>query len=174
LLDGERRVVLDLGEPHAETVSFFSGFRVRLGIASLIPALAGLDAEEDEARLRRYLETLLPDRLAGGAQVVLAWDLLNYLQPRVITALMARLGELLPRGALVHGFVAYGIKTLPVKPRVLVLRPDGWLATMPERDTATRPAPRYTTGELQRLMPAFRVDRAILLRDGMQEYLFRR
>ena len=166
--------MLDLGEPHAETVEFFSGLRVRLIIGSLVPALLTLDAEEDEADLQRRMETLLPDSLASGAQVVLVWDVLNYLQPRVINALMCRLADLLPRGALVHGLVAYSNKVLPETPRALVMCPDGWVRALPAGNNATREAPGCSTGELQRLMPAFRVERAILLGDGMQECLFRR
>lgn len=172
--DGERRVVLDLGDPHTDTVEYFSGFRVRLGIASLFPALVALDAEQDETRLQADLETLLPEGLVSGSQLVLAWDVLNYLRPRAISAFMSRLADLLPRGAQVHGFVAYGVKLLPETPRALVVCPDGWLRMLPADGDATREAPGRASGELQRLMPDFRVERAILLGDGMQEYLFRR
>jgi hypothetical protein len=174
LLNGDRLVVLDLGEPHAETVAFFSGFRVRLAIASLLPSLLRLDAEQDEAALRHHMEILLPDSLAGGAQVVMAWDVLNYLQPPVISALMSRLAELLPRGALVHGFIAYGDKPLAETPRTLVVCPDGQLRRLPVESGATRKAPGYPTGDLHRWMPDFRIERAILLGDGMQECLIRR
>lgn len=174
LLNGDRLVVLDLGEPHAETVAFFSGLRVRLGIASLIPALLRLDAEEDEAALRTHLKILLPDSLAGGAQVVMAWDVLNYLRPPMISALMSRLAELLPQGALVHGFIAYGDKPLPETPRALVVCPDGQLRRLPAPNGPTRKAPGYPTGDLHRWMPDFRIVRAILLGDGMQECLIRR
>ncbi len=174
LLEGERRVVLDLGEPHAQTVEFFSGLRVRLIVGSAVPELMGFGAEDDEAELERRLKALLPDSQVGGVQVVLAWDVLNYLQPRVVEALMSRLADLLPRGGLVHGFLAYGSKVLPETPRALVIQPGCRVRALPAAGTGARKAPGCSTGELQRLMPGFRVERAILLGDGMQECLFRR
>jgi hypothetical protein len=174
LLEGERRVVLDLGEPHAQTVEFFSGLRARLIVGSAVRELVGLGVEDDEGELQRRLKALLPDSQVEGVQVVLAWDVLNYLQPGVVQALMSRLADLLPRGALVHGFLAYGSKVLPETPRALVVQPGCRVRALPAGSTATRKAPGCSTGELQRLMPGFRVERAILLGDGMQECLFRR
>jgi hypothetical protein len=37
----------------------------------------------------------------------------------------------------------------------------------------TRNAPRYTPEDLSQCMPRYSVERARLLRNGMQEYLFR-
>jgi hypothetical protein len=173
LAEGERLLVLDLGEPHAETVGFFSGFRVRLSIASALSELPALDPTRDESDLRSDIEAVLPERLVRGAQVVMAWDVLSYLKPSVIRALMSYLAELLPRGARVHGFIAYGVKDLPESPRALAVLPDGWLRRLPAPAGATREAKGCPTGELQRLMPDFRVEKAILLGDGMQECLFR-
>jgi hypothetical protein len=36
-----------------------------------------------------------------------------------------------------------------------------------------RPAPRYTPEDLARCMPRYSVERGRLLRNGMQEFLFR-
>jgi hypothetical protein len=174
LLEGERRVVLDLGEPHAQTVEFFNGLRVRLIVGSVARELVGLGVQDDEAELERRMKVQLPDSQVGGVQVVLAWDVLNYLQPRVVQALMSRLADLLPRGGLVHGFLAYGSKVLPETPRALVMQPGCRVRALPAASTVACKATGCSTGELQRLMPDFRVERAILLGDGMQECLFRR
>jgi hypothetical protein len=174
LLDGERRVVLDLGEPHEETVAFFSGLPVRLTIASVVSELMGLETPAEPDDLQRSIDTLLPADLVAGAQVVLVWDALNYLPPAVIKALTSRLARLLSPGALLHGFVAYSAKVIPALPRALVIRSEGGLRELPSNNrTTTREAPGYGTGELQRLMPDFRVIKATLLRDGMQEFLCR-
>lgn len=173
-LDGKRLVVLDLGPPSGSTVAFFNGFRCRLGIAGVTSALPGLDAEADAARRRRYLQKLLPAETFGGTDLVLCWDLLNYLRPPTISAFMEHVGSLMPPGAVLHALVAYGAASLPEPPQRLVLRPDGWVSRAGAGSPGTRPAPRYATGELQRLMPGFRVDRVMLLRNGTQEYLFRR
>lgn len=174
LLDGRRLVLLDLGLPRKSTVEFFNGFRCRLGIAGLTPALSGLDVETDPARRQRYLQQLLPIKTFGGADLVLCWDLLNYLRPPAIEALMDYIGGLMPAGGLLHAFVAYGPSSLPNPPQPLVLRSDGWVERSGSTSPGTRPSPRYATGELQRVMPGYEVERAMLLRNGTQEYLFRK
>ncbi|WP_018954010.1 hypothetical protein [Thioalkalivibrio sulfidiphilus] len=171
---GQRLRVLDLGEPHGATVDFFSGHPVRLAIASALPDLVRLDKELDDADLEQCLETLLPASLAEGSQVVLAWDAFNYLTTPVLTALMSRLATLLPRGALMHALLAYGVRDVPERPGALVI--DSWqtLRTLPTGNMATRQSPGYATGQLQRMMPDFRVIRSTLLQGGVQEFLIRR
>jgi hypothetical protein len=171
-MKGERRILLDLGDAHEQTIEFFTGLPVRLGIASLTTDLLILDPQEDEESLQVRMQTLLTPEMLSGCHLVMAWELLNYLQPRVITVLMSRLAELLPRGALVHGFVAYSMKALPQTPRALVLCPDGGLQALPGQEPATLNLRGYPSGELQRLMPSFYAARTILLGDGTQEYLF--
>jgi len=171
-MKGERRVLLDLGEAHEQTIEFFTGLPVRLGIASLTDDLLNLDSREDDEALQARMETLLTPGLVSGCDLVMVWEVLNYLQPSVITALMSRLAQLLPAGAQVHGFVAYSMKTLLQTPRALVLSPDAGLQTLAGQGPASVKVSGYPSGELQRFMPDFHAARAILLGDGMQEYLF--
>ncbi|HSP00221.1 MAG TPA: hypothetical protein VLN90_02035, partial [Thioalkalivibrio sp.] len=150
----------------------FTGLPVRVGIASLTDNLLNLDPQEDEEALQARMETLLTPGLVSGCDLVMVWEVLNYLQPPVITALMSRLAQLLPSGAQVHGFVAYSMKSLPQTPRALVLCPDAGLKSLPGQNPATVQLKGYPSGELQRFMPSFHAARGILLGDGMQEYLF--
>lgn len=173
MLAGKRLVVLDLGLPRSGTIAFFSGFACRLGIAGVTPALAGINAEENAERRLAYIQGVVPEDLFGGVDLVLCWDLLNYLSLPAIGSLMDHVGRLMRRGGLVHALVAYGASALPDPPQPIVLREDGWLVRQGD-GSGTRPAPRYPTGELQRVMPGYRVERAMLLRNGTQEYLFRR
>lgn len=174
LQEGQRLLVLDLGEPHGATIDFFSGHPLRLAIASALPDLIGLDEELDDAALERCLETLLPASLAEGSQVVLAWDAFNYLTPRVLSALMSRLATLMPRGALMHALLAYGVRDVPERPGALVIDSAQTLRALATANTATRPSPGYATGPLQRMMPDFRIIRSTLLKGGIQEFLIRR
>ncbi|MEX0730924.1 MAG: class I SAM-dependent methyltransferase [Aquisalimonadaceae bacterium] len=174
LLDGKRLVILDLGPPGSSKLEFFSGFRCRLGIAGVAAALPELDEQTDAAGRQRLLKEMLPERSFGGTDLVLCWDLLNYLRPPAIGALMEHVHGLLREGAMVHALVAYSASALPEPPQPMDLRSDGWVDRSGQTSPDTRPAPRYSTGELQRLMPGFQVERAMLLKNGTQEYLFRR
>ncbi|MFW5453428.1 hypothetical protein [Thioalkalivibrio sulfidiphilus] len=172
LMKGERRVLLDLGDAHGQTIEYFTGLPVRLAIASLTDDLLKLDPREDEETLQAHMESLLTPEMVSACDLVMVWEVLNYLQPRVITALMSRLAQLLPAGAQVHGFVAYSMKTLPQTPRVLVPSADAGLQILAGQGHGTVQLSGYPSGELQRFMPDFHAARAILLGDGMQEYLF--
>src|SRR5690606_34794488 len=81
--EGGRSVVLDLGPACPETVALLSQFRCRLDIADLAQGLDEFNAieEAEPAQLGATAEALLPLRRPEATDVVLCWDLLNYLRP---------------------------------------------------------------------------------------------
>jgi hypothetical protein len=171
--DDVRRVVLDLGPARPETVALFSQFRCRLEITDLADDLDWLNAIKDPGELRAACATLLPPRRHEATDLVLCWDLLNYLERPALTALTR---ELLPRlspGALVHALIFYSLPGMPARPG-RVVPADGQRLLHAPTSAAQKPAPRYAPDELTRLMPGYAVERAMLLRNGMQEFLFSR
>ena len=164
LRNGEYRSVLDLGAASEANVAHFSGTRCRLGIAHAMAELAAASAEEVD------LEAILPRRLFGGTDLFLCWDLMDYLDQGVIRRLGAHLLSLANPGAQLHALVAYGVPLVPSQPRGYRLGDGGVLPSpVPASDPGCRP-PRHSSGELQRFLPDWRVDRSVLLRNGFQEY----
>lgn len=167
----ERCVVLDLGPARTETLALFSRFRARLDIVDLGESLEQLDVEEPDL-LQERVERLLPARSEEAAQVILCWDVLNYLTRPALAALMTAAAERAARGAYAHALIAYSSSRMPVKPACFVpLDEQRLVAAAPPQDE--RDAPRYSPADLARCMPGYTVERARLLRNGMQEYLFR-
>ena len=168
----QRCVVLDLGTVRSETVALLTPFRCRLEIADLADGLEALDAEPDRDLRWKMAEALLPPARSEPTDLVLCWDLLNYLQRPAITTLMECIAARLRPGALVHALIVYSGTTMPARPSQFAPLADGRLIELQTTD-ASRPAPRYSPDDLARCMRGFRSESAMLLRNGMQEFLFR-
>lgn len=172
LQTGGRWVVLDLGAAHSATIRALGKFRCRLEIVDLAEGLDSLNGEIDARRIRQRAEALLPARRSEPTDVVLCWDLINYLNQPALNAVMECIALRCKRGALAHGLVYYSAKAMPERPSTFIPIDDQHLLQQiqPGRE---RPAPRYTPEDLARCMPRYNVERGRLLRNGMQEFLFR-
>ncbi len=162
--------VLDLGPALAANVAFFNPFGARLRIADL-------DAAIDEAHARdvplpvweRNLDRLLPLRDDERFDLVLAWDLPNYVGREQWSAFARRLTPRIAPGGALHLLARVGTN-MPARPchyRILsadVLSEDALLAE-------TVPAPRLPHAEVERLHPGLVAPRSHLGKHGVQEYV---
>lgn len=165
-------MVLDLGPARMETVALFSQFRCRLEFVDLGDSLDQLNGEADPLLLRELVESLLPRRRQEVADIVLCWDLLNYLQRPALKALMARVAARSRPGTLVHALIAYSEPRMPARPERCAALPDGRLI-IKHTTGADCAAPRYTPEDLRHCLPDYSVESAMLLKNGMQEFLLR-
>lgn len=170
LEEDRRYVVLDLGPALRQTILTFSGLRCRLDIVDLADDIERLNAEAEDDDRRVLAESLIGD--GQPADIVLCWDLLNYLDRPALKTLMKAVAGRAVRGAKVHALLAYSSPEMPAAPCHYLPTEDHHLSVVPVT-TERRPSPRYSPEDLARSMPAYRMDRAMLLRNGMQEYLFR-
>jgi hypothetical protein len=169
---GDRWVVLDLGAARTETIAVLSQFRCRLDIADLADGLEALSAETDPRRLRELVETLLPPKRKEPTDVVFCWDLVNYLTRPALAAVMEGIAARGRPGTLAHCLVVYSAAKMPVRPGIFVPVDEQRLLNVGPAQ-AERPAPRYSPEDLAQSMPRYTVERGRLLRNGMQEFLFR-
>lgn len=172
LHEGGRWVVLDLGSPRGATIEFFGRFRSRLIIADLSAALDELNGAEDAAEAAKHVEVLLPPYGPDPIDLVLCWDVLNFLAPPALTALMERIGSGLRHGAAMHALMSYSAGQTPVEPGSYSIHGDGEIAGRSATAGGRKPM-GYTTDKLQRMMRGYGVVRSMLLRQGLQEYIFR-
>jgi hypothetical protein len=172
-LSAERRsVVLDLGPARSETVALLTPFRCRLDIADLASGLDALDQETDPKLLREKAEALLPPARSEPVDIVLCWDLLNYLQRPAITALMTCISARMRPGAFAHLLIVYSGTTMAARPGRFAPLADGRLLETATTDVRKN-APRYSPEDLGKCLRGLRSESATLLRNGMQEFLFR-
>jgi hypothetical protein len=175
LAANRRWVVLELGAASTPLLDLLSEFRTRVEIADLhgCGGIDMLNAESDPTKLAKLAELVLPRHdPEAPLDIVLCWDLLNYLQPAGIAALAAAIEARSRPGTLAHGLVIYADSEMPVKPRLFRPLPDRKLREV-RSDAAAVKAPRYSPEMLSRTMGNFAIERAMLLANGMQEFLFR-
>lgn len=171
--DDRRHVVCDLGPARSGTVALLGRFRCRLEILSLPHLLPTLLTCETAAEVEALVRTRLPHDAEEPVDALLCWNLLNYLTPAIIAPLMRVLAERLAPGGLVHALIEYSAAQMPGQPARIAPSGPGELLIEPD-DAAPCPAPRYALGALEKCLPGLKSERAMLLGNGMQEYLFRR
>jgi len=169
---GQRLNVLDLGAALGSNVERLSEYGCRLDIEDLYASKSAA-AEGGSLGPEFFAEFLAP---AEGRQfdLVLAWDLFNYLDRKELASLGSRLRQFCRPGALIFALVSYH-KTIPAQPiRFRFVDQDQDQLIYERRTTVERPGPRFAPAEFNELLRGFRVDRSFLLRHGIQEYLFMR
>lgn len=170
-----RRIVLDLGAASTPMLSMLGRSRCRVEIADLAcdDGMDRLNGEEPAESLVTIAESLLPRHRAGDAvDLVFCWDLLNYLKPEAISALMNAITGRARPDTLAHALIVYSERSMPDRPGRFIPTEDWKLV---DRATAgsTIAAPRYSPEFLGRIMGGFAIESARLLANGMQEFLFR-
>ena len=176
--DDARHVALDLGSVATEMLSLLGRYRCCVDIAGLADddGLARLDAAADKEQRVAIAESLLPKHRpedpADPADLVFCWDLLNYLKPDSISALMRAIASRIQPGAQAHALIVYSDKTMPERPGRWVPTEDGVLVDRAPSAMMIA-APRYSPEVLGRIMSGFTIRHARLLANGMQEFVFR-
>lgn len=165
---GERLTVLDLGPARAATINSLAQYPCRVGIADALVRLAGDEETADDAALA----SLLPEHWFAGTQLFLVWDLPEYLATAQLQRLAQRLTALAAPGARLHALVAYRDERIPSQPVGYELVADGIRALPWATDDPGRAPARISSGALQKGLPAWHLERSVLLRNGFQEYLF--
>lgn len=171
-LDEAPRRLLDLGPPVADNLACYARFGAKISIADFYRFFVSRRAESLEGGVgSRLCRTLLPRDGTNGFDVVLFWELLDYLSPDENTWLLHSLRELCNPGALLYALVASEGK-LSLRPPVYTIEDERTLrcdAPAPVR----RPAPGYSEHALLRFMPQLEVERRYQLRNQRVEYLLR-
>ncbi len=173
--EGQRHVILDLGPARSGLIERLNVLRCRLDVLDLtrhLSHLIQLQSDDDERAQQAILAKSLPSGRPEPVQIVLCWDLLDYLPLAVTARLLTLLRERLAPAARLHALVEYASPHMPISPRRIGPNLEGNLlveATAPELG----PAPRHSVGTLASHLPGFRAERSMLLGNGMQEYLFR-
>ena len=170
LAEDRRWVILDLGCARPQTVSLLSHFRCRLDIVDLADSL---EDAGDTLGLADLVSELGRAHNTEPADIVLCWDFLNYLEPGQITALMGGVAGRCRPGALVHALIAYSHRSMSQWPGQFAPIDEGQQLLNLSEGAADRVAPRYSPEDLGQWMHGFSIERARLLANGMQEYLFR-
>lgn len=162
--------VLDLGPALAANVAFFNGLGARLRIADLDAALDEADLRDAPAPVfGRALDRLLPFTEGERFDLVLAWDLPNYVGRERWPAVAARITAHLGPAGCFHLLARVGA-TMPARACLYRIVDAGTLSEDP-LVAETLPAPRLPHAEVEKLHPGLVAPRSHLGKHGVQEYL---
>ena len=170
----KRRIVLDLGAASTAMLALLGQSRCRVDIADLahfggVDRLNAVEMQNGQAKAG----TLLPSRGSSDpVDLIFCWDLPNHLSLNALSALMTAIRERARPGAIAHALIAYADREMQERPGCYVPTPEGELVDL-NVPGSTVAAPRYSPEDLGLHMGGFVIDRARLLSNGMQEFLFR-
>jgi len=166
-----RHRILDLHPAVGANVEFFSRFSCRLQIVDLLGSLVTEDVRPLLADAGATFRRILPGP-PDPYDVVLAWDVFNYLSRDQFRALAERLFWLCRPDALMLAFIAT-TKEISVLPLMFKIADEQTVHWQP-RTSAVRAGPRYPPAEVERMTRGFAIAHSVLMRHGVQEYLFAR
>jgi len=163
--------VLDLGAPTASNLDFYNKKRATIAVADFYRFFMDSRKTLQRASSRaRLLDELLPHDTDTHFDVVLAWDLLNYLSSDEIAWIMDGLSELCGHGAIMLALIRCRGE-MPPSPSVYNILDKDTLLYEASGPSA-RPSPGYSEPTLTRMMPGVVVESRVQLRNKMVDYLF--
>lgn len=168
-----RYTILDLGPALGANVDFWSGFACKIHFADLYGTLAeaGFDESgEGPPWDSELLQRLLPFEPQTRFDIILCWDILNYLTPEQMISFVGRLAAFCKQGTYLFAqfWLSPRIPARPITFKIVDrehLRYANW-------DKETRSWAFFQPRDINRIMEEFRVAGSFLLRHGIQEYLF--
>jgi len=169
--------ILDLGPPIQENVIFFSQRNTKHYIDNLqgsmdltADSISGSGDASHQLSVEEF-ERFLPYSNDVRFDVILLWDLPNYLSEKSIEALIKHLGKFCRRGALLY-FLVYSQKEMPIHPARMHFEDIDHLYYQPQLPIKEH-SPRYSPKQLEKLLTGFTIYRLFLLGNGLQEHVFR-
>ena len=163
--------ILELGPVRSGNVEFWSRFSPFLYIADLrsslpLPALPSEDLEFIAPDWRSLLG--LPGNRTYN--VVLAWDLFNYLELPAVSSLIEYLKHYCRPGAVLFSLI-FDEKQMPAKITVYQIADESHLK-YDRAGSELCACPRHQPRALASVMTRFRIADSFRLRNGVIEYLF--
>ena len=163
--------VLDLGPPSQANLSFFAqlgaSYTVEDLYRSILPCYQGASIRTD---CIESLPNLLEFNSERRFDLVLAWDLLNFLPRESHEILASRLAPHCHEGTYIYALLTMEDK-IPQTPGKVVILDDKTIELRNWETDRTRPSLKHTSSVLSDSMAPFVVDKTYLLKVHMQEYL---
>lgn len=163
--------ILDLGPARGANLAFWSRFSPSIHVADLYTSMPLPPKPEDDTQGLpwNWVDIL---GVSPGAQfdVVLTWDLFNYIHADTLPHLTRHLRTLCRPAGLVFSLL-FDMHEMKAAPTVYRIVDDEHLA-YEFRTQEQKPCPRHQPRDVTRIMQGFRTANSFLLRHGVLEYLF--
>ncbi len=171
---GHKYSILDLGKACGENINFWSQTPARICLPDFYPSLQAERASISDPDEGPSGESLFRELLscASGCRfdIILGWDLFNYLETVLLEDLIRVLREFCHQGTLVFVLIST-LQQIPAEPTHFKIL-DRERLVYENSSPVMKPCPRYQPRDVKMMMAGFDVLVSFLLRHGMQEYLF--
>ena len=169
--------ILDVMPAYSQLIEQFSSLHCKLYLPGCDKSLFSLnmDEQDTDAKLNRALIKTLGFKRQNKASLnlVLLWDLPNYLDTNLLRALVQYLLPHCADDVMLHTYI-HTREQMPVTPGIYQLQSDRKVSRVNKNAGQTCLSPMYYQETLQKTLSPFLVQRSILLSGGMQEYLLQR
>ncbi len=165
--------ILDICPASQGVIDAFSHYDCKLYLPGCVNALCEMTAEEyDTANslYRAFTRALgLTKKQNAALNVILLWDLPNYLDKGIMRGLIDYLSHHMHENVKLH-FYIHSQQHMPATPASYTILPEGkvWLEN---RSETTVKSPLYFQEALLTLFQPFKVKRSMLLASGLKEYI---
>lgn len=167
--------IMDLGPMRASNFNFFSALKCNIHFENLDEFLFEFGKLSIENLLFRLKSYLLDQHGRRKFNIVLAWDIFNYLPPEALRAVLESLAPYCEQDALLH-MLAYTNRNIPDGPQVINIK-DQYFLQIEMVSPQPRRLPHLDTSKLLKNSPGYVLQETLSNKDGMQngitEYLLR-
>lgn len=172
-LDSKKKLqILDMGSACGENIDFFSSLRCKIFIEDFYHTLKQQFGERKLESLNstELNELLLDYDKAHPFDVILMWDLFDYMPPELIKSLMEHISQYCRDGSMLF-FVTSGLGKIPAQPAQFKIQDRQHLRYVNNSPT-TRESFGYKQSTYKTLLPGFKLFRGFRMSSGMEENLF--
>jgi len=162
--------VLELGPARSANIEFWSHYGSRIFIADLRSSLPLPYLAEDQQFPESEWDRILGLPKGGIFDVILAWDLLNYLEISSVSSLIHFLKQHCHPGAVLFTLI-FDQKQMPEKITVYRISDESHLIYECS-GSEMKSCPRHQPRAIESVMSHFRTSNSFRLRNGIVEYLF--
>jgi hypothetical protein len=166
--EGDCRV-LDLGCAVPSNVEYLSAVASKIQIVDAIDRDQRAGSAEGSGVCRLSSLRSLIDGHRNSFNLVLLWDVINYLTPEQAERVLAVVAELCLPNARLHAII-FATDTMPDLPnRYRIV--DGARLAYEATTTELRGAPSLPPAAVEKLLEGFRIEHSFVLRHGVHEYV---
>lgn len=175
----EKHFILDIAQANNDSLHFFENFHCKLYLNNGINEVNHFrttntdDTDEAEARWQNRLHALMGvDQLKQREiNLVLLWDLVNYLTPAEARKLIEVLLPYCAKDALIHLYI-FTSETMGTRPNNYRISRDNKVLYPPGTGELKTACPGYNLKQLQSMLEPFQMEHSVMLSSGIHEYLF--
>jgi len=162
--------VLELGPARSASIEFWSRYGGSIYIADLRASLPLPFLAEDQQFPESEWDRILALPEGRSFDVILAWDLLNYIEQSTLPSFISYITRFCRAGTILF-FLIFDQPQMPEKITVYRIVDEKHIA-YENGGARSRACPRHQPRALTRLLSQFRTSDSFRLKNGIVEYLF--